>query len=44
MASGKVARRAAVSDVAAILDSPEVTALIAAVDAVGDRLLQGGNQ
>lgn len=37
MASGKVARRAAVSDVAAILDSPEVTALIAAVEAVGDK-------
>ena len=37
MAFGKVARRAAVSDVAAILDSPEVTALIAAVDAVGDK-------
>src|SRR4051794_2704739 len=37
MASGKEARRAAVSDVAAILDSPEVSALIAAVEAVGDK-------
>lgn len=37
MASGKVARRAAVSDVAAILDSPEVHDLIAAVQAVGDK-------
>lgn len=37
MASGKVARRAVVSDVAAILDSPEVQDLIAAVEAIGDR-------
>jgi hypothetical protein len=35
VASGKVARRTAVSDVAALLDSPEVTALIDAVEAVG---------
>lgn len=32
MATGKVARRTAVGDVAALLDSPEVAALIAAVD------------
>jgi len=31
MASGKVARRTAVGDVAALLDSPEVAALIAAL-------------
>src|SRR5437870_1290366 len=31
MASGKVARRTVVSDVAALLDSPEVAALIAAL-------------
>jgi hypothetical protein len=37
MASGKVARRTAVTDVAALLDSPEVEALIAAVEAVGDK-------
>jgi hypothetical protein len=37
MATGKVARRTAVGDVGAILDSPEVTALIAAIEAVGDR-------
>ncbi|MCA1707715.1 MAG: transposase [Actinobacteria bacterium] len=36
MASGKIARRTAVGDVAELLDSPEVTALIAAVEAVGD--------
>src|SRR5437763_1248755 len=36
MATGKVARRTAVGDVAEILRSPEVTALIAAVEAVGD--------
>jgi hypothetical protein len=36
MATGKVARRTAVGDVAEILDSPEVAALIVAVDAVGD--------
>src|SRR5438874_11794209 len=35
MASGKVARRAVVSDVAAILDSPEVIALIVAIDGLG---------
>jgi hypothetical protein len=37
MATGKVARRTAVEDVAALLDSPEVEALIAAVEAVGDK-------
>jgi hypothetical protein len=36
MASGKVARRTAVGDVGAILESPEVAALIVAVEAVGD--------
>jgi hypothetical protein len=36
MASGKVARRAAVSEVAAILDSPEVVALIVAIDGIGN--------
>ena len=36
MATGKVARRTAVGDVAELLDSPEVAALIAAVEAVGD--------
>ncbi len=34
MATGKVARRTAVSDVAALLDSPEVAALIAELDAL----------
>jgi hypothetical protein len=34
MASGKVARRTAVSDVAALLDSPEVAALIRELDAL----------
>lgn len=34
MATGKVARRTAVSDVAAILDSPEVAALVADLDAL----------
>ncbi len=37
MATGKVARRTAVGDVADLLDTPEVEALIAAVDAVGDK-------
>src|ERR1700675_4400969 len=37
MATGKVARRTAVGDVGAILESPEVAALIAAVEAVGDK-------
>jgi hypothetical protein len=37
LASGKVARRTVVADVAAILDSPEVTALIAAIEAIGSR-------
>jgi hypothetical protein len=37
MASGKVARRSGVSDVAELLSSPEVEGLIAAVEAVGDR-------
>src|SRR2546421_11417901 len=37
MATGKVARRTAVLDVAALLDSPEVEALIAAIEAVGDK-------
>src|SRR6266516_1275198 len=36
MATGKVARRTAVGDVVAILESPEVAALIVAVEAVGD--------
>lgn len=35
MATGKVARRTVVADVAAILDSPEITALIAAIDGIG---------
>src|SRR5438128_1972379 len=35
MASGKVARRAVVSEIAAILDSPEVASLILAVDGIG---------
>lgn len=34
MASGKVARRAVVSDVSALLDSPEVAALVADLDAL----------
>ena len=34
MASGKVARRTAVGDVAALLDSPEISALIAELDAL----------
>ena len=37
MATGKVARRTAVVDVSALLDSPEVEALIAAIEAVGDK-------
>ena len=37
MATGKVARRTAVGDVADLLDSPEVLALIAAIEAVGDK-------
>jgi hypothetical protein len=36
MATGKVARRTAVGDVAALLDSPEITALIAELDALRD--------
>jgi hypothetical protein len=36
MASGKVARRTAVGDVAELLDSPELSALIAEIDASGD--------
>src|SRR4051812_9783580 len=36
MASGKVARRTVVSDVAELLDSPEVAALIASLDDAGD--------
>lgn len=36
MATGKVARRTAVCDVAELLDSPEVTALYAELDALGD--------
>src|SRR5213083_745278 len=36
MATGKVARRTAVGDVGAILDSPEITALIAELDALRD--------
>lgn len=35
MASGKVARRTVVADVAALLDSPEIAALIADLDAAG---------
>jgi len=34
MASGKVARRTAVGDVAELLDSPEIAALIAELDAL----------
>jgi hypothetical protein len=37
VASGKVARRTAVSDVAELLRSPEVEALIVAIEAVGDK-------
>src|SRR6266702_416302 len=37
MASGKVARRRVVSDVAELLDSPEVAALIAGIDDAGDK-------
>jgi hypothetical protein len=36
MASGKVARRTAVGDVAELLDSPEITALIAELDGLRD--------
>jgi Transposase DDE domain len=36
MATGKVARRTAVGDVAALLDSPEITALIAELDSLRD--------
>src|SRR6266568_5259483 len=36
MATGKVARRTAVSDVGEILDSPEITALIAELEALRD--------
>ena len=36
MATGKVARRTAVCDVAELLDSPEVAALYAKLDALGD--------
>jgi hypothetical protein len=37
LASGKVARRTVVSDVAALLDSSEVAALIAGIDGAGDK-------
>jgi IS5 family transposase len=37
MATGKVARRTVVGDVAELLDSPEVAALIVAVDGTGDK-------
>jgi hypothetical protein len=37
MASGKVARRTAVGDVAELLDSPEIAALIAQIDALRGR-------
>jgi hypothetical protein len=37
MATGKVARRTAVGDVAELLDSPEIAALISEIDASGDR-------
>src|SRR5436853_994041 len=37
MATGKVARRTVVSDVAALLDSPEVAALIVGIDGAGDK-------
>ena len=36
MATGKVARRTVVSDVAELLDSPEVAALYIKLDALGD--------
>jgi len=36
MASGKIARRTAVGDVAALLDSPEITALVAELNALRD--------
>src|SRR6266508_544227 len=36
MATGKVARRTAVGDVAALLDSPEITALVVDLDALRD--------
>src|SRR5215210_5577230 len=36
MATGKVARRTAVGDVAELLDSPEILALVEQIDAVGD--------
>src|SRR5207249_3331313 len=37
MASGKVARRTVVSDVAALLDSPEIAALIVGIGDAGDK-------
>ncbi len=42
MASGKVARRRVVGDVAALLESPEITALIAELDALKDNREQKG--
>lgn len=36
MASGKIARRTVVSDVAALLDSPEIASFIAEIDGAGD--------
>src|SRR3954454_20831096 len=36
MASGKVARRADANEISALLDSPEVAALIVAIDGIGD--------
>src|SRR3954454_2659489 len=36
MATGKVARRADAQEVSALLDSPEVAALIVAIDGIGD--------
>jgi len=37
MATGRVARRTGVGDVAELLDSPEVAGLVAAIEAVGDK-------
>jgi Transposase DDE domain len=42
MATGKVARRTVVSDVAALLDSPEIQALIAELEALKDNRGQKG--
>ena len=37
MATGRVARRTVVSDVGELLDSPEVAALVVAIDGTGDK-------